>query len=223
MLKVIKVTNREEGNEKAHDMLAELVDPTTLLALSGGTSVDYKQMLVKPADITPGAVCIVDERYGSEFHKDSNELLLKNAGILNWSDEKVIEFYKILNGSDFVETANAYEETIKQLLGRFTKKVGVMGVGANLHTGGIFPHSLAAKSPDLVVSETVDDEFPNRITVTLKTMGEFDTFVILMFGEKKKEAIKLILNDAENDMQMYPAIFYRKGFADSFLITDQEV
>lgn len=223
MLKVINVKDKGDGNRKAHDVLSQIVDPTTFLALSGGTSVDYKTMLVNPSDITCGAVGIVDERYGEEFHRDSNELLLKEAGVVDWCSEKVIEFYKILCGLGFVETANAYEETIKEQFARFTKKVGVMGVGANLHTGGIFPYSAAAKSPDLVVAETVDDKFPRRLSLTLKALGEFNAFVILMFGETKKEAVKTLLDDLQNDMQKFPAIFYRKGFADSFLITDQEV
>ena len=40
MIQVVKVENREEGNKKAYDILKGIVDGQTLLALSGGTSVD---------------------------------------------------------------------------------------------------------------------------------------------------------------------------------------
>ena len=98
-----------------------------------------------------------------------------------------------------------------------------MGVGENLHTAGIFPHSAAAKSPNFVVAETVEDIFAKRITLTLKALGQFQNFVILAFGLEKQNAIKLMLDEKQNDMQKYPAIFYRKCFAKSYLITDQNV
>ena len=66
-------------------------------------------------------------------------------------------------------------------------------------------------------------KFPKRLTLTLKAFGEFTGFVILMFGEEKKDAVRLMLDDAENDMQKYPAIFYRKSKIKSYLITDQNI
>src|SRR3972149_8873339 len=185
MIKVVNVEDREEGNKKAHDILKKLVDNKTLLALSGGTSPDYRKMIVEPADIMPGAICVVDERYGKPFHKDSNELLLKNHGVKDFADKECIESHKILKGKDFLETAKVYEKEIEDLFKKFKKKVGVMGVGVNLHTAGIFPFSVAAHSPDYVVSEKVDDKFPKRVTLTLKALGEFTSFVILVFGKEK--------------------------------------
>lgn len=98
-----------------------------------------------------------------------------------------------------------------------------MGIGSNLHTAGLFPNSEADHSPHYVVCETVDDEFPKRISLSLKALGEFDNFVILVFWEGKKEALKKLLDEGENDMQKYPAIFYRKCKAKSWLITDQDI
>ena len=72
MIKIVNVEDREKGNEKAHDILKKLVDNKTLLALSGGTSPDYRKMIVEPADIVPGAVCIVDERCGPDYYEYSN-------------------------------------------------------------------------------------------------------------------------------------------------------
>ena len=219
MIDVVKVKNREEGNRKAHDILKKLVDKKTLLALSGGTSVDYRVMFGQD-EINPGAICVVDERFGKPFHKDSNELLLKNQGVKDFADRFCIESHKILKGKDFLETAKVYEKEIEDLFKKFKKKVGVMGIGANLHTAGIFPQSVAGKSPNFVEAEVVEDTFPKRITLTLKALGEFMNFVILGFGKEKEDALRKILDEKENDMQKYPAIFYRKSFAKSYLITD---
>lgn len=223
MIELVKVKDREDGNKKAHEILKDIVDGQTLLALSGGTSVDYGVMLVQADDVVPGAICVVDERYGEPFHADSNELLLKNAGVWDWADKRNIKAHKILLGKGFETTAEDYNQLMSELLVKYDKKIGVMGVGANLHTGGIFPNGTAAHSASFVVGETVEDKFSKRITLTLKALGEFTNFVILMFGEAKREAVKLMLNEEVNDMQKYPAIFYRKVPIKSYLITDQEV
>ena len=225
MIQVVKVKNREEGNRKAHDILKKLVDKKTLLALSGGTSVDYHLMLAtsEGTGVAPGAICVVDERYGKPFHKNSNELLLRNQGVKDFADRECIESHKILKDKDFLETAKDYEKEIEGLFKKFKKKVGVMGIGANLHTAGIFPYSTATQSADYVVSEEVDDKLPDRVTLTLKALGEFTNFVILAFGKEKKDALRKVLDEKENDMQKYPAIFYRKSVAKSFLITDIDI
>jgi len=220
MINVVKVKNRDEGQVKAHDLLKKLMDEQTLLALSGGTSMDYWRMIVNPNDIVPGALIVVDERYGEPFHKESNELLLKNFGVKDWADEHCIESHKFLKGKDFLETAKVYEKEIEDLFSRFKKKVGVMGIGTNLHTAGIFPESIAAHSPNHVEAEEVNNEFPKRITLTLKALGEFTNFIIMMFGTEKRDTLRRILDVGENDMQKYPAIFYRKSPIKSYLITD---
>ena len=221
MIKVVNVKNREEGNRKAHGILKKLVDTNTLLALSGGTSPDYKKMIVEPGDILPGAICVVDERFGKPFNKNSNELLLKNQGIKDFADKKCIESHKILKGKDFLETAKVYKKEIEDLFKKFKKKVGVMGIGTNFHTAGIFPYSVAAKGPNFVQAEVVDDQFPKRITLTLKALRQFTNFMILAFGSAKQNALMEMLDNNKNDMQKYPAIFYRKSKIKSYLITDQ--
>lgn len=223
MIEVIKVADRGEGNFKAHDVLKSICDGQTLLALSGGRSVDYRIMLVEPDDVVPGAICVVDERYGEPFHADSNELILKNAGVFEFAQKKGIGVQRILSGKGIIETEKDYDLEFGILLKKFPKKIGIMGVGANLHTAGIFPYSAAARAPDYVVSEEVEDKFPLRVSLTLKALGEFQNFLILAFGEEKRAALKKMLDEKENDMQAHPAIFYRKAPIKSYLITDQEI
>ncbi len=233
MIQVVKVKDRDKGQVKAHGLLLDLVDKDTLLALSGGTSVDYRSMIVKPPlrqgfegqadDIIPGAICIVDERYGEPFHKDSNEKLLLDQGVKRFADDKCIETHKVLKGANLEETAKLYDLEIRDLFARFKKKVGVMGVGTNLHTAGIFPASYMAHSPGYVVWDEVEDKYPERISLTLKALGEFTDFIIMIFGREKKEALKIMLDEKEHDMQKYPAIFYRKSRIKTWLITDIEI
>lgn len=226
MITVVKVQDREEGQVKAHEILKPLVDRQTLLVLSGGTSPNYRRMIVDPEDILPVAVCVADERWGESFHKDSNELFLRNAGIIDFCRKNGIGYHGVLKGGALVkgrtlkEIASEYDRVITKLFSGFSKKVGVMGIGSNLHTAGIFSNSVALHSPDYVVGEEVDDQFRKRITLTLKALGEFSNFVILVFGEEKRSALVKMLDEGQNDMQKYPAIFYRKVKILSFLITD---
>lgn len=220
---MIKVNNRDEGQVKAHAILKDLVDEKTLLALSGGTTPHYSKMIVEPGDIMPGAICVVDERYGEPFHKDSTEFLLREQGVKEYADKFCIESHKILKDKSLKDTAAVYAKEIEELFARFPKRVGVMGVGSNLHTAGIFPNSEASKSAELVVGEEVNDKFRQRVTLTFRALSQFSAFVILMFGEDKKAAIGKILDKKEHDMRKYPAIFYRMAKIHSFLITDQKV
>lgn len=220
MIKILEVKDKEEGQKKAHELLKKLVDQSTLLALAGGTSPDYRKMIVIPGDINPGVIMVTDERYGEPFHKDSNELLLKEAGIKECTDEKCIEAHKILTGIGFLESTARYEEVFSGLLKRFKNRVGVMGIGSDLHTAGIFPHSPALNSAKYVVAEEVENQFPKRISLTLKALGEFSAFIVLAFGKEKETALRKLMDPKEKDMQKYPAIFYRESKIPAYLITD---
>lgn len=220
MLEIIQVEEKISGNLKAHMLLRGMVDRNTLLALSGGASPDYHKMIVGTGDILPGICCMTDERYGMPHHDDSNEFIFQNSGLTNFFQARDIKFYRILCGQDAQQTAMIYGRVIFDLFRQFPKKVGVMGVGTNLHTAGIFPNSEAAKSEKLVLSETIEDRSLKRITLTLNALGKFTNFIILMFGEEKREALKLMLDENQKDVEKYPAVFYRISHIKSCLITD---
>ena len=221
MIEIVKVADRTSGNEKANEILRNLVDSQTLLVVSGGSSPDYDKILVTPGNLLPGAVCLGDEHYGRPLHIDSNELILKQSGLIDYLHLRNIEFHKILTGQAAQIVAENYNLKIAELFRKFPKKVGIMGVGPNLHTSGIFPKSNALTSENYVISEIIEtDRFPSRITLTMKALGEFTSFVILMFGAEKKEAILRMMDENENDLQLFPAIFYRRTPIKSYLITD---
>lgn len=221
MIEVIKVEDRILGNQKAHDILKGMIDSQTLLVLSGGTSPDYDKIIVQPTDILPGAVAIGDERYGMPYHEGSNEFLFKKFGLNDFFSTKGIEYHRVLTGEELEKTAQEYNKTITNLFVRFNKKIGVMGVGADLHTSSIFPNTPAVGSHDYFIWQNVLDKHTSRLTLTIKALSEFTNFVILMFGSEKKEAIDKLLNPSENDVNKYPAVFYRTTPIKCFLISDQ--
>lgn len=224
MTELIKVANKEEGQVKAREILLKIVDSQTLLVLSGGKSINYKKILqISEGDILPGAVCVGDERFGRPYHNNSNEQLLKKAGVKKYCDKKKIPFYKFLCGKDFLKTAEIYEKKMQDLFLQFPSRVGVMGVGTDFHTAGIFPYAQATKVRDFVVAEEVDDKFKKRLTLTISALSDFTNFVVLMFGQEKKEALQIMIEATENDMQRYPAILYRKFPVKTYVISDIEL
>ena len=246
MIKVIKVKDKAEGNLKAYELLKKVVDKKTLLGLSGGTTPDYTKMIIKPGDILPGAAFIVDERW-TDDNGGTNLGVMKKIKLNTFFAQHKVDFYGIPNKSDSGcecedeedcgdcdcddcecgygagEVVEGFNVLLGELFGKYPKKVGVMGVGSNVHTSGIFPNSQASKSSNLAVYDKVEDKYPERITTTFKALEQFDTFILLMFGNDKKEALDIILNKNENDIQKYPAVFYRNAKANCYLITDIDV
>ena len=223
MIEVIKVKNREEGNLKAHDILKTLVDKSTLLALSGGRSPDYAKMLVEGGDVFPGAVCIIDERFGEPYHMDSNEFVIRNFGVENFLISNNIEYHRILEEKTMEETARDYNQKINELFSRFPNKVGVMGMGADLHTAGIFPQSKALASEDYVIAEMYENKYPKRVTMTMKALSRFQNFIILVFDVTKKPALFLLTQGKEKNEKIFPGIFYRNAQAKCYLITSVDI
>ncbi|MBI4037574.1 6-phosphogluconolactonase [Candidatus Curtissbacteria bacterium] len=223
MIELIKVSGHQEGNVRAHDILKLHLHKNSLLVMCGGIYTNYTTMIVEPNDLRIKAACIGDERFGEQFHLHSNELMLKNQGVINYFEKSGVEFYKVLHGDTIENTARNYNLIFSSLFLRFPERVGVVGIGVDDHTAGIFPHSIALHAKDNVIYEHVANEFGERITMTMNALSQFTTFVILSFGEKKAEAIRRVLNDAENDINSFPAIFYRKTSIKSYLITDQAI
>jgi len=94
------VQNPIQGLTSAKRLLYKHVDRKTALFLSGGSTP--KQLYVSLAQeekLNPGAVALVDERYGPPFHSNSNESMIKETGLIDYLTSQKIPFYGILQGS----------------------------------------------------------------------------------------------------------------------------
>lgn len=111
----VTVSNGEQGIKLSKKILYKVVSKNSVLYLSGGrTPQEMYSELAKEENIHPGAVALVDERYGPSatqdeqsealragkpFHDNSNELLLKDSGFLRYLQMKDIPFFSILQGA----------------------------------------------------------------------------------------------------------------------------
>jgi 6-phosphogluconolactonase len=110
---------------------------------------------------------------------------------------------------DFKAAAQRYEETLR---GVFALEAGevpqfdlvVLGVGADGHTGSLFPNSYALfDTEDLACVVYVLDEKLNRITLTHPVLCAASHLVVLVSGREKAAILKELLT-SEPDEVRYP-------------------
>lgn len=221
-IEIIKYKNKNEASKKALEFLLKAVDQNTLLLLSGGTSPDLLyQLITQDKTLQPGAVALVDERYGLPMHNNSNEKMIADTGLTSYLAVFEIPFYGILKEEDMVVAAEHYERIIVDLFKKFPKRVAVMGIGADGHTAGIKPN-LEYNHKRLVVSyDDTKGSFGRRITLTFEALARVDEFIILVFGEDKKPALREMF--LEKGKELIPAVFYAEYGVKVTLLTDIQI
>lgn len=221
-IKIINCKDKDKASKEVLEILLEDINQDTLLLLSGGTSPDllYK-CIVKNGTLKPGAVALIDERFGAPLHNNSNEKMIAETGLLEYFNKAGIEFHFILSNEEMEESAFKYEQIIKDLFRKFPKKVAVMGIGADVHTAGMKPGLEYDHTRFVVSYDDVNGPFGKRISLTFDALAEIGEFIILTFGENKKEALEKMFQ--EKDQQQFPAVFFTKIPAKVILITDVDL
>lgn len=230
-LNYVKVERQEDGIKLAKEVLYHLVDKETILFLSGGsTPKPLYQQIAKEGRLTPGAVALVDERYGEKMHDNSNEKMIEETKLFNLMKDKKTRVYKILEERSQEEASQDYDETLRYLLMHFKKSGAVLGIGKDGHTAGIAPDRVDFENPifeesSLFVNYFNDEKgsFGQRITMTFPALTMLDFMIVLAFGEEKKKALSKMFE--EGSVREIPARFYlRKDIAKkTLLITDQRI
>lgn len=247
---VITVENPQEGLLAAKDVLHKVVNNKTVLFLSGGeTPRLLYQDLARDGVIEPGSVAMVDERLdisnlemirktgftdylerrGIKFHPII-PLEYKNHLDGVWRGEQRIDSSKW-----FAKQYNTVVEGL--LLGKEKEGIAIMGIGADGHTAGVapdrpdfrnpifnnpsytYPHVTSFKDP----KGMEEGGFGERITMSFLGLSQMKILLVLVFGEKKKEALRKMFEEGKSEE--IPARFYtREGIAGrTILITDQTI
>jgi len=242
-MQTVVVENLEKGIEKATDVLYENVDKKTILFLSGGNTP--KPLYKKLSDekiIHPAGVAMVDERFGAKWHGKSNELMISKTGLLNYLKAEHIPFHPIIssNPTDRIslhlqmsreELANAYDKTVRDLFFQFPKSVAIMGIGSDGHTSSIIPirndftnPMFDIKNQQKFVSDFDDknSNYSERIGLTFAGLRIINFFIVLIFGDDKKEALEKMFS--QGSIEEIPARFFTKeASGKTLVITDRKV
>lgn len=111
--------------------------------------------------------------------------------------------------SDSIAAAQCYEETIRKVFGLRGNQIPefdliVLGMGAEGHTGSLFPNSYAPfDTEDLACVVYVLDEKLNRITLTHPVLCAAAHLAVLVSGEEKAGILRDVLT-SEPDEVRYP-------------------
>lgn len=151
----------------------------------------------------------VDERYVPSHSKSSNyklaaDTFLKKVPIPEENVHKIPTGYR-----DVKAAASFYEGAIREAFHLEEKQLPkfdliVLGMGADGHTGSMFPNSYAAfDTEDLACVVYVLDEKLNRITLTHPVLCAASHLAVLVSGAEKAEILKQVLS-SEPDEVRYP-------------------
>ncbi|MFZ0035403.1 MAG: 6-phosphogluconolactonase [Sedimentisphaerales bacterium] len=189
---------------------------TFYVAISGGhTPKRFFELLseVPKAKVLPWdkiQLFWVDERYVPPDSQWSNyklaaDTFLAKVAIPQKNIHRIPTEY-----NDFQAAAQCYEETIRKVFGLKKKNqlpkfdLIVLGMGAEGHTGSLFPNSYAPfDTEDLACVVYVLDEKLNRITLTHPVLCAASHLAVLVSGEEKAAILKEVLTHEPDEVQ-YP-------------------
>lgn len=124
-------------------------------------------------------IMLTDERYGPINHVDSNfSKLLEKGFTLPFA--KIIP---ILTGESREIATEKFNDTLSKEFKKAEYKIGLFGFGADAHTAGILPGSVATESKGLACG--YDTPLFSRITMTFNAIKELDEAVVWAQGEEK--------------------------------------
>ena len=229
---IVKVEAQPQGLELAKEIICEVLDKKMVLYLSGGsTPKTLYNKLAQEIAFNPGAVGLVDERYGKPFHAKSNQLMIRETGLIRYLQIRDIPFYPILQGLMRTETAENYDDKIRELNAVFPKSVAILGIGEDGHTAGIPSQNIELRIKNFesdkhsLVTEYDDttEKYGERVTMTFLALEMIDLLIVLAFGSAKQNSLEVMFG--EGSVEEIPARFYKRPeiARKTLLITDQSV
>lgn len=214
-MKIVVVSSLPEGIKRAKEWLYTNVDVNSALFLSGGSTprVLYES-LAKEKKLRLGAVALVDERYGDPMHRNSNELMIRKTGLIDYIEENHIPWYGILHrGLSREKTANKYNRLVTDLANTFQEKIAIVSIGKDGHTGGIAPDRSDFQNPLFSLHSSYVASFHDttglfgqRISLTFEGLSLMDRYLLWVMGREKEEAFRKMFEVGTEEE--IPARFY---------------
>jgi 6-phosphogluconolactonase/glucosamine-6-phosphate isomerase/deaminase len=191
-------TNLDEvANFVANSVLKQLeAGKKVLLFLTGGSSVAVG---VRITDILRDSkdtnllqnltVTLTDERYGSIDHFNSNFFQLNEQGF-SLPGAKIIP---VLIDDDRNITTEKFNTALNEEFTKAEYKIGLFGIGADGHTAGILPDTIAVNAKDLAFG--YDTATFSRITITFNAILKLDEAIVSAQGKDKWKILEELKTD----------------------------
>lgn len=216
----VKVQSPEKGIEASLNIIYKNSDKDTVIFLSGGnTPAPLYKALAAEKKLKAGALAMADDRY-SMHGQYSNEFMIRESGLVKFMEKSGGAFFSVLEyGLSLAKTAEKYDKDVEFLFSKFPKRIAVLGIGTDGHIASlpaqVKSQKLKVKSLEFVSfvrSFPVEPKVP-RISLSLDALSLMDLVIVLVFGEEKREGIKIALK----------TFFKKELFKKTILITDQEL
>jgi len=191
------------------------------LYLSGGSVISTynqlaKNLLQKKAPFENLTIAQIDERFDiNPLHQESNQRIIKDTLLHESLKMKGVVYKYMLNGNKKEIELNIYNQFLSEVLDQENSyHIGIFGVGADSHTGGVKPDKDEDKfnnkflSKDLCVTYTAADFV--RMSLTLNAIEKIDSAFVYMSGNNKKKALNNIIDtEVETQLNLYPNQIFR--------------
>lgn len=208
---------------------------SVLLLLSGGSAFELLPHIDLSGTDNQITVSMIDDRFYQDPHMN-NYLQFLDTPFAALLDSKGASFVETVPDGDMGMTVftDLWQETLAgwRDFNPNGQIIALLGVGADGHTAGIFPHpeskehfdKLFENSDKLVVGYDAGDkvDYPKRTTVTNPFLRDYvDQAIVYVRGTDKKDALKKI-NAKEGSLHETPARILNE-MKKVALFTDQEI
>lgn len=188
-----------------------------LVLLSGGSAVGaYDGLLELIARGHAGLVMIglVDERFGSVGHADSNARLIGEAGFWEACQRAEVVYRTILADSTVSQDVERYERWLDEAYHLCPTRIGIFGIGPDGHTAGILPQPVAHfketfETDRLVVGYASHDQFGERITITPVAIRQLTDAIVVAGGAAKRTVVQRLVEGQNSEPAQFPAALLR--------------
>jgi len=195
-MKVILGEDKELAVAAAAENIAHYMATDTWLFISGGSSFQVFEKLdsiLSDDQKSLTRLLLVDERYGSEGHDNSNWNLFKSI-----DTAKYASIYPVLDDSESIQgCASEYDEVVQMAFESDSQTVAILGIGSDSHIAGIKPmkKNLFDKTfLDTNVSSYSAADY-DRITLTPSALMQLGLRVCFVAGSDKVPVVASLAID----------------------------
>lgn len=135
-----------------------------------------------------------DERCVPPDDPESNHRMVQETLLSRWTPAADVTEHRVLGELDDPDSAaRAYQADLKATL----LDLVVLGLGEDGHTASLFPYSTELDTftggPRVLAVRGAPKPPPNRVTMTLETLGKARALVLPVTGEDKRDALRATL------------------------------
>jgi 6-phosphogluconolactonase len=215
---------REALEKKAAEILAKAIRQSiskknqAVLAVPGGRSVGavMKRLETELIDWSRVHVFMVDERLVATGHPESNFELAKSC-LAPFVPELNLHPFP-LSLADHEAACDAYSSELTSYGGRFDAVL--LSAGEDGHIASLFPfhQTIQSDAPMFLTTNSAPKPPPGRMSASRRLIGSSRLGIVLFFGEGKKDALNLFLDESISMVQCPAKIIDRLPVA--YVLTD---